>query len=143
MQHLVIILLFFAGACSGADIHQWRDRDGGVHFGDLPPPDVQSERVMVEPNVYAGTGTAKPSAIPQQHHRVVLYSTTWCGYCRKARNYFRARKIRFEEYDVEKSLKGKRDYKRLGARGVPIIFVGKQRLDGFSQAAFESLYRAR
>ena len=141
MHRLVIIFLCFASASFSADIHQWRDRDGGVHFGDLPPPDMRSERVTVKPNVYAGTG--KPAAAPQQHHKVVLYSTAWCGYCRKARNYFRSHRIRFEEYDVEKSMKGKRDYKRLGARGVPIIFVGRQRLDGFSQAAFENLYRAR
>ena len=143
MYRLLLITLLFSGACCGADIHQWRDRDGGRHFGDRPPAGAQSSTVMVEPNVYAGTGADGRATTSRQAHTVVLYSTAWCGYCRKARNYFRTNNIEFAEYDVEKTLKGKRDYKRLGARGVPIILVGKKRLNGFSRAAFENLYRAR
>lgn len=44
------------------------------------------------------------------------------------------------EYDVEKSSKGKRDFKRLGGTGVPIILVGQKRLNGFSWETFEKLY---
>ena len=143
MRRIGIILLLFSSACFSADIHQWRDRDGGTYFGDRPPPGMQSSPVTVEPNVYQGTGSDAPSASVEQHHKVVLYSTTRCGYCRQARTYFRANDIVFEEYDVEKSLKGKRDYKRLGARGVPIILVDRKRLDGFSQASFERIYLAR
>jgi len=49
--------------------------------------------------------------------------------------------IRFTEYDIEKSSKGKRLYKNLGARGVPVILVGKKRMNGFSEAGFEKIYR--
>ncbi|WP_198147347.1 glutaredoxin family protein [Gilvimarinus polysaccharolyticus] len=33
--------------------------------------------------------------------RVVMYAS-WCGYCKKARRYFRANNIPFTEYDIEK-----------------------------------------
>ena len=45
------------------------------------------------------------------------------------------------EYDIEKSSKGKRLYQDLGATGVPVILVGKQRMNGFSEAGFELIYR--
>ncbi|PUD99939.1 MAG: hypothetical protein C3L25_04075 [Candidatus Sedimenticola endophacoides] len=73
--------------------------------------------------------------------RVVLYGAAWCGVCERAKRYFRARRIPFTEYDVEKSAKGRRDYRRLGGRGVPIILVGKRRMDGFSEEHFATLYR--
>ena len=49
--------------------------------------------------------------------------------------------VAFSEYDIESSDKGPRDYARLGANGVPVIVAGAQRLNGFSQAAFASIYK--
>ncbi len=49
--------------------------------------------------------------------------------------------IKYKEYDVEKSAKGKSEYRRLGAKGVPVILVGKRRMNGFSVDGFEKLYR--
>ena len=33
--------------------------------------------------------------------KVVMYSTSWCGYCKKAKNYFEANKIAYIEKDIE------------------------------------------
>lgn len=82
-----------------------------------------------------GTGAAGASG------RVVMYATSWCPYCRKARNYFRDNGIPFTEYDIEKNAQARREYDALGARGVPVILVGKKRMNGFSAAGFEKLYR--
>lgn len=139
----IMISLLFSGACASADIHQWRDKDGITHFGDNPPVDVRAETVTVKPNVYQSPSIETLSGPFPQKERVILYSASWCGYCRKARSYFRARGIPFTEYDVEKSEQGKRDYKRLGARGIPIIVVGKKRLNGFSEETFEKIYHSR
>ncbi|WP_058555465.1 glutaredoxin domain-containing protein [Thiohalocapsa sp. ML1] len=127
-----------------AEIHRWTDADGQVHFGDQPPTDAASEIVNVRPNVYdAPTTEALPEPIASAPGRVLLYSTRWCGFCTKARQYFQANGIAFDEYDVETSAKGKRDYARLGGGGVPVILVGGQRLNGFNSAAFERVYRGR
>ena len=72
-----------------------------------------------------------------------MYGTTWCGYCKKTRSYFGANKIRYKEYDVENSEKGKRDYKKLGAKGIPVMLVGKKRLNGFSEASFKRIYTSK
>ncbi|MBK9425870.1 MAG: hypothetical protein IPN63_00155 [Gammaproteobacteria bacterium] len=71
-----------------------------------------------------------------------MYSTVRCGYCRKARAYFKANGIAYTDYDVETSNKGRQDFQRMGARGVPVILVGDKRLNGFSDSAFASLYES-
>lgn len=127
-----------------AEIHRWTNTDGQVHFGDRPPTDAASEVVNVRPNVYdAPSIEALPEPIASTPDRVLLYSTSWCGFCTKARQYFQANGIAYEEYDVERSAKGKRDYAKLGGGGVPVILVGEQRLNGFSADAFERVYRRR
>lgn len=77
----------------------------------------------------------------RESSKVIMYSTSWCGYCRKARNYFKAKNIPYIEYDIERSLTAKRDYDRLGGNGVPLIVVGKNRMSGFSKKRFNRLYQ--
>lgn len=75
---------------------------------------------------------------------VVLFSTSWCGYCRKAREYLNSNGIAHVEYDIEKSSEGKRQFAELGGRGVPLILVGNQEIRGWNPAALKAaLARAR
>ncbi len=136
---LVGVGLVAMTATATAEIHQWRDADGQVHFGDRPPADADAEVIEVRPNVYAAPsieGLADPSLRPG---RVVLYSARWCGVCNHARDYLRANNIPFDEYDIEHSRKGRRDYKRLKAKGVPVILVGDRRMNGFSARKLDAM----
>jgi glutaredoxin len=75
--------------------------------------------------------------------QVVMYATSWCPYCAKARAYFESNGIAYTEHDVEKSPDAQAEFKRLHGRVVPLIFVGRERIDGFSELAFEfALQRA-
>ena len=133
----------FSVASMAADIHQWRDKNGNIHFGDKPPVGSNAKTISITPNVYASPSTQAVSELFGNSENVILYSAVWCGYCTKARNYFNANDVPFKEYDIEKTDKGRRDYKRLKAKGVPVILVGNQRLNGFSTASFNKIYQAR
>ena len=63
-----------------------------------------------------------------------MYATSWCPYCAKARAYFARRGIAYVEIDIEKSREGRAEYDRLGARGIPVILVGSQCMNGFSES---------
>ena len=128
-----------------AGIYKWVDSEGNVHFGDKPPAESSASEVQVRINSYTSPEiTSSPYASQPDktagNKQVVLYSTTWCGYCKQARQYFRSNSIPFTEYDVENSRKGRRDYRALGGSSVPIILVGNRRLNGFSPAHFEQVY---
>ncbi len=75
-----------------------------------------------------------------QQKKVVMYATSWCPYCQQARHYFREQGIPYIEHDIEKDAHAKRAYKDFGGRGVPVIFVGKRRMNGFSVAGFNKMY---
>jgi len=63
---------------------------------------------------------------------VVLYATSWCGYCEKAREFLNEKNIAYVEYDIEKSSEGKRQYDRLGVNGVPVLLVKGETVRGFN-----------
>lgn len=130
-------------AVEAGEIHQWKDAQGQVHFGDRAPTNTVSTVVKVKPNVYTSPNIEALGKLVQRSEQVVMYSASWCGYCNKARSYFNRHGVAFSEYDIETSAKGQQDYARLGAHGVPVILVGNQRLNGFSAEAFESIYKRR
>ena len=135
---LISTLLFSMGA--SAEILKWTDSDGKVHFGDRPPADAVTSVVKVKINTYESPNVEAMQDVLNPKDKVVMYSAEWCGVCKKAKKYFKANNIPYKDYDIEKSSKGKKDYKKLGAKGVPVILVGKKRLNGFSAGSFESIY---
>ena len=141
---LIAVLWLFGTTPAAAEIFKWTDENGKVHFGDRPPDEREVEKIEVKINSYASVEVIPFEASVTtrvRQEKVVMYSTVWCGYCKKARRYFKENKIPFQEYDTETSEKGKADYKRLKGTGVPIILVGKKRMNGFSPSGFEGLYQ--
>lgn len=140
-------------AAFGGGIYTWKDSDGNVHFGDRPPPSAGAQSVDVQANVVEGPRATeqlerviadrpeRPQA--QRALSVTIYTTKRCGYCKKAKAYFRDNNIPFRERDIEQSPDAHEAFTRLGGRGVPLIVVGKKILQGFSKASFERAYRTR
>jgi glutaredoxin len=123
-----------------AQVYKWVDDDGITHFSDTPPQsDSDFSEIEVKVNSYTST-FVEETPIDNQGDKIVMYSTSWCGYCKKARRYFDDNNIAFVEYDIEKSPKARKEYDALGGRGVPVILVGNRKLTGFSVDAFEKLY---
>ena len=73
--------------------------------------------------------------------KVVLYRTSWCGYCKRAETYMQQKNIPFVERDIEASSTNKAEYTRLGGKGpVPFLVFGSQTMSGFSEGAFDQHY---
>ncbi len=129
-----------------AQFYQWIDDQDRIQLGDGPPDGAALEQTSGKISSFA-PATIEPSESGDklvtaaiQAPSVVMYSASWCRYCRQAAQYFRKHGIPFKEYDIQKSAKGLRDYKKLNGRGVPIILVGKRRMDGFDARTFDELY---
>ena len=136
---LVFIAGMLAAGAAWSEIYRWTDANGKVHFADKPSVEHSSKTVKLRVNTYESV-SYKTSSV-DVGRKVVMYSASWCGVCKRAKRYFQKQGIPFAEYDVEKSSKGKSEYRKLGARGVPVILVGNKRMDGFSVEGFEGLYR--
>ena len=144
MRCLSLIIVYFSLASFAcADIYKWIDENGKVHYSDAKPDSIGAEEVKIRVNNYTNTIDANSNSGSQtnQVEQVVMYSTAWCGYCEKARRYFQDNDIKFTEYDIEKSSNARAKYDKLRGTGIPLIMVGKRRMDGFSVESFERLYR--
>ena len=75
-----------------------------------------------------------PPRIAGAEH-VVLYATTWCGYCAKTRRFFTENQIAYQELDVEHSDEGRSEYEKLGGGGVPVIVVNDNVIRGYDPDA--------
>jgi glutaredoxin len=73
--------------------------------------------------------------------RVVLYSSANCPHCRRAKAFLQREGITFREMDVGRSPRARKELERLGARGVPVLLIGTDRLDGFDEKRFWRAYR--
>ncbi|MCU6433114.1 NrdH-redoxin [Undibacterium sp. Jales W-56] len=65
---------------------------------------------------------------------VILYGTTWCGYCAAAREFFKANDIAYTDLDTEKTTEGYEGHKKLGGGGVPLIVIDGEVMHGYSEA---------
>ena len=138
---LTVILLLLTSTHVSAEIYKWVDEHGKTHFTDSPPAGQLAEEVELKINTYTAVEVTPLEERLGKSDKVVMYSATWCGICTKAKQYFKANNIPFVVYDIETSRAGKQGFKQLKGRGVPIILVGGQRMNGFSVARFEKLYR--
>lgn len=70
--------------------------------------------------------------------KAILFSTTTCSWCRRAKKYFKENKIPFREINVERDAQAARDIARkTGQTGVPVIKIGSKWIVGFDQPAIE------
>ena len=68
---------------------------------------------------------------------VVMLGAWWCTYCYQAKKYFQHNNINYCEYDMENTTIGRQLYEENGGGAVPILLIGKYRLQGFNEQQIE------
>ncbi len=65
---------------------------------------------------------------------VVIYTTTYCSYCRAAKALLDSKGVEYEEIDLTKDPTAKRRVmEEMGWRTVPIILINKKLIGGYDQ----------
>ena len=73
------------------------------------------------------------------HGQVVLYATDWCPYCEKTRSLLAAKGIPYQERNIETSTEARSQYRRLAAKGVPVLVVAGEVVRGYHQKKMEAI----
>ncbi len=111
-------------------------------------PEVAQARVARADNPAGGGVAARRHTPTRGTHQVTIFTEPGCGFCRKARRFFRAQRIPFSEYNLETDPSARSKLRELANRaglspaalhGVPIIFVDDQVVVGFDEAAVRRL----
>ncbi len=82
---------------------------------------------------------ARSAPVRRASGPVVIFTTSHCGWCTRAKQYFARKGVNYEERDIERSSSAHDEFKRLGGRGVPLIMVGTEKISGFDQARLDQL----
>ncbi len=64
--------------------------------------------------------------------RITLYSSHGCSHCRQLKAWLKQHGLPFREFDIQRNARAFKDFQRLGGRGVPLLLVGEQRIQGFN-----------
>jgi glutaredoxin len=157
---ICLILLQITASPIGAVMYKWVDQNGVVHFSDTPPATDQELETRAT-TTYTAPAPAperrKPEKaarpVPQKEdarkvtqrkvskpgdNKVEIFTTTWCGYCKKAIALLKANHIPFKQHDIEKEAGTKKRMMAMGGRGgVPFAIINDQKIYGFSEGTYK------
>jgi glutaredoxin 3 len=66
--------------------------------------------------------------------KVLVFSTSTCSWCRRAKRYLKVRGVPFKEINVERDADAAREIvRKTGQTGVPVIKIGSRWIVGFDK----------
>lgn len=66
--------------------------------------------------------------------KVIIYSASWCAFCKMAKEYLNSKKVPFKEIDVDEDAQAARAIvAKTGQAGVPVLEIGDQTVLGFDR----------
>lgn len=150
LLHFVVLVSLVASA-QAQTLYKSIGPDGKVVYSDRPPASGKVEKTLKVqdlPNTALPQKTlaelaalrknVKPGAVPMTG--VVLFSASWCGYCRQAKAFLAQRGISYQEKDID-TPEGKLAYVQAGGGGgVPMLVANGAVTRGFSAETYESLF---
>ena len=75
--------------------------------------------------------------------KVTVYSTTWCGFCKMAKEYFKSKNVAFDDINVEEDrAAAEHIVKKTGQMGVPVIEIGNYTIIGFDRPHIDMALQA-
>jgi glutaredoxin len=159
---VVFFALILVCATSSAQIYKWKDDKGVVHFSDTPPlnssdaveeeapssdsnpqdnspPAIESQNAALAPDFFDILEQSPQAPEALEEPSVEIYSTSWCGYCKKAEQFFRSKAIKFAVYDIEKDENAARRMMTLTSKkAVPFVVINGQGIQGYSEEAYQA-----
>jgi glutaredoxin len=137
MKPCLTLLALFLAFPAFAGVYKWTDAQGNVHYSDSPPPAARTTQLKLQ----TYTGPAQVSRAIGADSGVTLYTTEWCGVCKRAKAFMKQNGVPFREWDVEKTDYGATKFRQLGGSGVPLITVGSEKMMGFDADRFMALWK--
>jgi glutaredoxin 3 len=73
-------------------------------------------------------------------HKVVMYTTPTCSYCRQAKAYLNQNRVRYTEIDVSRDQRASADMvRRTGQSAVPVILIDNRPIVGFDKRRIDRM----
>ena len=157
MNTLKVLLLLLFPLLAWADtLYKSVGPDGGVIYSDKPPAGSRVEKTL---DYAPGPSSPLPDHVlryreeleKQSKQRAAgtqrtddalqLFTASWCGFCRRAKAYLANKRISYTEYDIETPDGMQALVRAGGGQGVPVLFWRGKKIQGFSEASYDALFR--
>jgi glutaredoxin len=142
---LLLILVFVFCGTAQADFYKWEDETGIVHITDYPPPAKSGKKVQVlksDSSVQEEQGISKDGQ--KKDPDVILYTKDSCNDCDKAREFLKAKKIPFTEYNTDTSKEAAKKRKAIDdSDDAPFAIINKNQVYGFSESIYNRILKIR
>ncbi len=90
----------------------------------------------------AAARSPEPATSRSGGHDVVVYTTSWCGWCKRTLAWLDAKGVDYENRDVETNADWAEEMRDLtGSGGVPVIVIDGEVIQGFDQAQMNEMLR--
>jgi glutaredoxin-like YruB-family protein len=140
--------------------YQYVDDSGSVHFvqnlGEVPAKwqsragRIEVERTLPTPGRGAArpadtrrTAATRPSQKPSAYRsgpEVVVYTTAWCGWCRKTLAFLDERGVRYVNKDIEANDWNRDELiEKTGRTSIPVVEIDGEIIRGFNAERMEQL----
>ena len=131
---VIVFQLCFVPVAS-AKLYTWIDRSGVTRRTYYPPPSDQVRKRNQPQQV--------PVSQKRTDNQVELYVTSWCPYCKQAKDFFRSKGIKIKVYDIEKDGKAAARKNKLDGRGkgVPFAVINGKYISGYAPAQYSKALR--
>jgi len=150
-----MVALTLANVAYAQTIYKSIGADGKVVYSDQRPAHAKVVKTLTfvelpsspvpalpkqTPSPSAPPPTPPPS--PPQANGVVLYSATWCGYCKLAKIYLAHQGIAYSEIDID-TTQGRASFDANGDGGVPLLRQGTRGIRGFTAEGYDAFFAGR
>src|SRR5262245_23770575 len=131
--------------------YRYTDASGTMRFvgslDEVPPAFLASAREVANDRVQRATsepGTrparAPERAVAARQPDVVVYTTSWCGWCRKTLKFLDERGVAFENRDIEADETWRDELRdKTGSTSIPVVEIDGEIIRGYDPARMDEL----
>ncbi len=133
---LFVTMLLILQSAEAQSLYRWVDKEGRVHYGDVPPADEQDiETLKVGPSPASSVDETKypyEARVAAKNFPVTLYVAESCGdSCKMARDFLAKRQVPYSEVTLKTPEEFQAFQQKSGSDRVPTVLIGKTWLKGF------------
>lgn len=138
-------MIFIIAGNAQADFYKWEDENGNIVITDYPPPTKLGKKIRIHNYESASSLTEEEQQSEQKaKSEVILYTKNSCSDCDKAREFLKAKKVPYTEYNTDIDKEAAKKRKLIDdTEEAPLAIISKNQVYGFSENIYNKLLKLK